>query len=145
MSDYVVSKGDPKTKPKNGASPPAIVIAVVVIVILAVLVAVFMILYFRKNATLIKPSECPKKVTGLLVIPDKQINQLASNCGTQVDCTFQVDTLQEAVDKCTSFGTTKCASFTLKQVPLSDSFTMKISEATGTSVDVGSDTYQILE
>ena len=145
MAEFVLNKGPPKKGKKEGVSPAALTVALVIVVALAATVIVFMVLYFRKNATLIKPSECPEKITGLLVRPNQQINQLATNCGSQVDCTFQVASVQEAVDKCQSFGNSKCVSFTLKQVPNTDLYTMKISDSTDSSLDVGSDTYRVLE
>lgn len=130
---------------EKGVASSAFGISVAFVVVLAILVVVLMVLYFRRDKSLIKPSQCPEKVNGLLVKSDMGLTQVASNCGSQVDCTFQVASVQDGVNLCTSLGPSKCASFSLTQVQNSDLYTMKVSDATTTSVSVGTDTYRILQ
>lgn len=130
---------------EKGVAPAAFGISVAFIVVLAILVVVLMVLYFRRDKTLIKPSQCPDKVEGLLVKTDMGVTQVASNCGNQVDCTFQVASVQDAVTLCRDLGPSKCASFSLKQIQNSDLYTMKVASDTTTSVSVGTDTYRILD
>lgn len=129
----------------KGVAPAAFGISIFFILVIVAALVVFMILYFRKNAALIKPSQCPDKVSGLLVNADVTVTQVASNCGTQADCTFQTGSVKDAVTICENLGPAKCASFSLSQIQNSDLYTMKVSDATTTSVSVGTDTYRILD
>lgn len=129
---------------REGIAPLSFGIAIVFLVIFLALIIVLIILYYRRDANLIDPSNCPEKVTGILATPDTQINQLASNCGSQADCTFLVSSLKDAVQTCTGLGSTKCAAFTLKQVNNSNGYTMTVSSSTGTSALSGSDSYRII-
>jgi hypothetical protein len=133
------------TPPKpSGIAPLAFGISVTFTIVLAVILVILMVLYFRRDTTLIKASECPEKVTGLLVQGDKIVTQAASNCGTQIDCLFQVESVQEAVTKCTDLGIDKCKSFSLTQIPDTDLYDMQVSDGIDTSVSVGTDTFRTL-
>jgi hypothetical protein len=129
----------------SGIAPAAFGISITFVIVLAILVIVLMILYFRRDTSLIKPSECPEKVEGLLVQGDKVVTQAATNCGNQVDCLFQVDSVQTAINKCNDLGIDKCAAFSLTQIPNSDLYDMQVADATTTSVSVGTDTFRILK
>ncbi len=129
---------------KEGISPAAFWIALITAIILAILLIILLILFFRRDANLINADECPEAVSGLLVKPDEQIVTIASNCGLQLDCTYTVSSVKEAVQICESLGTEKCKTFTLKQVPASDDFILTISDITTTSIDIGSDSFRII-
>jgi hypothetical protein len=133
----------PLEKPQ-GISGGAFGISITFVILLAIVVVVLMVLYLRRDKTLIKASECPEKVSGLLVQGDRVVTQNATNCGNQVDCLFQVTGVQDAINKCNDLGIDKCASFSLTQIPSSDNYDMQVSDATTTSVSVGTDTYRIL-
>ena len=133
----------PPEKPQ-GISGGAFGISIAFVVLLTIVVVVLMVLYFRRDSSLIKPSECPEKVEGLLVQGDKVVAQNAVNCGNQVDCLFQVDSVQAAINKCNDLGREKCAAFSLTQIPNSDNYDMQVSDATTTTISVGTDTYRIL-
>lgn len=130
---------------KEGISPIAFGISVTFLIILAVLVVILIILYYRRDSNLIKTENCPPSISGLVVQSDNQLNTTATNCGTQINCTYTVQSLKEAEQICRNLGTVKCAAFSLKQVPNSDDFTMKVSDETGVSIDLGSDVYRIVE
>uniref|UniRef100_A0A6C0CGW1 Uncharacterized protein n=1 Tax=viral metagenome TaxID=1070528 RepID=A0A6C0CGW1_9ZZZZ len=126
---------------KEGISPAAFITTIVFMILLAILVIIIMILYFRKGANLIDPSKCPAAISGLVATPDTTINTVATNCGSQADCTYTVNSLEQAALLCSSLSGSKCAAFTLKQINNSNTYTMTISSATGKSALVGSDTY----
>jgi len=128
----------------SGIAPTAFGISITFLVVMTILVIVLMILYFRRDATLIKASECPEKLEGLLLQANKVVSTVATNCGSQVDCQFQVSSVQAGVDICNDLGVEKCAAFSLTQIPNSDNYDMKVSSATTTSVSVGTETYRIL-
>lgn len=130
---------------KEGIAPVAFGLVVIIAIVLAVLVVVLIILYYRRDSNLINVDECPPALEGLLVQSDKQLNTTATNCGTQINCTYTVNSVKEAEQICRNLGTTKCAAFTMTQVPNSDQYTMKVSEETGTSTAVGSETFRIVE
>lgn len=134
----------PSPEKPQGISGGAFGISIAFVVLLTIVVVVLMVLYFRRDSSLIKPSECPEKVEGLLVQGDKVVAQNAVNCGNQVDCLFQVDSVQAAVNKCNDLGREKCAAFSLTQIPNSDNYDMQVSDATTTTISVGTDTYRIL-
>jgi hypothetical protein len=128
----------------EGIAPLAFGISTVFLVILLALVIILLILYFRRDSTLIKTENCPEKITGVLASPDRQINAVATNCGSQADCTFLVNSLSTAVQTCNELGSSKCAAFTLKQINNTNGYTMTVSSETGNSADPGSDTYRII-
>ena len=128
----------------QGISGGAFGISITFVIVLAILVIVLMVLYFRRDTSLIKPSECPEKVEGLLVMGNKIVAQNGVNCGNQVDCLFQVDSVQSAINKCNDLGREKCAAFSLTQIPNSDNYDMQVSDVTTTTISVGTDTYRIL-
>lgn len=129
---------------REGVAPLAFGISTIFLVILLALVIVLIILYFRRDANLINPANCPEKIVGVLATPNTQINQIASNCGSQSDCTFLIASLGEAVQTCKDLGSEKCAAFTLEQINNSNGYTMKVSSSTGTSALSGADTYRII-
>lgn len=129
---------------REGIAPAAFGVSIVFLIIFLALIIVLMIFYFRRDSTLIKPEDCPEKITGVLATPDTQINQLASDCGVQADCTFLVASLKDAVQTCTGLGSSKCAAFTLKQVNNTNGYTMTVSSGTGISALSGSDSYRII-
>lgn len=143
MSYRQSGQAETPVKP-SGIAPSAFGISVFFIIMLAIVAIILMILYFRRNGSLIKASECPEKLTGLLVQGDKTVTQAATNCGSQVDCQFQVSNVQAAIDKCNDLGVEKCASFSLTQITNSDLYNMQVSDATTTSVSVGTETYRII-
>jgi len=134
----------PTPEALKGVSPAAFGISVIFVLILTALVIVLMVLYFRRDQTLIKPSQCPEKLEGLLVQSDEIVTQATANCGSQVDCQFTVGSVQEAIALCENLGTEKCVAFSLTQVPNTDVYDMVVSDASTTSVSVGTDTYRIL-
>lgn len=135
-------KPRPPLEPKKeGIATSSFIIVIIVMILLAIMVIILMILFFRRDANLIDPSKCPPSVTGLVATPDTQINTLASNCGTQADCTFVVNSLEQAATTCSGLSGSKCAAFTLTPIANSNTYTMKISSSTGKSALVGSDTY----
>lgn len=141
---YTQSRQPVLSEKPSGISTGAFGISIVFVIILAIVVIVLMVLYLRRDASLIKPSECPEKLEGLLVQGDKVVTQNAVNCGSQIDCLFQVDSVQTAITKCNDLGREKCAAFSLTQIPNSDNYDMQVSDATTTSVSVGTDTYRII-
>jgi hypothetical protein len=132
---------EPAEPKKEGISPAAFGVSVTVMILLAILVILFMVLYFRKNGNLIDPSKCPAAVSGLAASPDTTINTVATNCGSQANCTYTVPTLSGAATICTSLGATKCAAFTLTPIAATTTYTMTVSSTTGTSPLAGSNTY----
>lgn len=138
-------RGQPPAPVKpSGISAGALGIAIVFVIVLAVVVIILMILYLRRDTNLINPAECPEKLEGLLVQGDKIVTQNATNCGNQVDCLFQVDSVQTAINKCNDLGREKCAAFSLTQITDTDNYDMQVSDATTTSISVGTETYRIL-
>tara|TARA_R110001632_G_scaffold112178_4_gene223176 strand:+ start:1286 stop:1729 length:444 start_codon:yes stop_codon:yes gene_type:complete len=130
---------------REGFSPIAFGLSTTIAIILAVALIILIILYFRRDSNLINTDECPPALEGLLVQSDKQLNTTATNCGTQTNCTYTVNSVKSAEQICRDLGSLKCAAFTMTQLPSSDQYTMKVSSETGTSIDVGSETYRIVE
>ena len=138
------SRPNPEVAKREGYAPAAFWVVAVVTILLAIVVVALVVLYFRKNASLIDPSECPDKTTGVVAQPDVDVSTTAINCGSQLDCTYTVGSLSEAVGICTGLGPTKCVKFSLSQVSNTNDFTMKVSSSATTTASVGTDSYRIL-
>ena len=134
-------QGPPK---REGYAPSAFFIMMVLAIILAIVLIIMIILYFRKNANLIDPANCPELVTGLVATPNAAVTTAAQNCGTVVDCTYTINSLLEASQICLNLGTAKCKAFSIQQQPLSNQFTMTVSDSTALTSTSGSDAYRIV-
>ena len=134
-----LSRQPPPAEPVRGCySPVAFWIVLITAIILAVVVILILVLYFRKNASLIDPAECPVNNSGIVVKPDTTVATVASNCGSVSDCTyFGITSVSEAVGICSSLGNTKCKQFSLNGT------TMQVASTLNTVADVGSNTYQM--
>lgn len=128
----------PTTKKYSTASFAILLTAAIIFGIIAI---IFIILYFRGNSSKIDPSQCPPKVTGLVVTTNTKITTPATNCGNVSNCTYTVSTLENARGICLGLGSTKCASFSLEQQPLSNNYTMIVSSSTATTPTTGTDTF----
>ncbi len=135
------SAGPPK---REGYSRFAFFIILITAIILTIALIIILIFYFRKNASLIDPKNCPTRVTGLLAVPDTQVQNQASNCGNVANCIFTVNSLSDAQTICRNLGTSKCASFSLQQQLLSNNFSMTVSSDTSTVTQSGTDTYRFI-
>lgn len=141
MSRRPLCKEPPKIE---GYSKVAFFIMLITTIILALVVIILLVLYFRRNSGLVDPKNCPQKVSGAVATPDTTITNLASNCGNVANCTFTVNSLQDAVDICKNLGPSKCAAFAMQQQPLSNDYTMTVSSGTATIAQANSDTYRII-
>lgn len=101
-----------------------------IIILLALLLILFIVLYFRCNTTKLSPDEC-YNIGGLYLVRPATTAQIMTNCGsTQTEvCTFQVNTLQDAIGICD--GDPRCTTFTYdgSQMNIVNQFTMENASA----------------
>lgn len=142
--DYGQNSETIPTAKGQGFSPAAFGISTGLAIVLAIVGLVLLILYIRRDATLVKASLCPEKVSGLVVKPNEKVATVATSCGTQSNCTYTVTSLQSAVEICSNLGPSKCQAFTLRQLNNNNNFTLTISDSTLTVADIGSDTYRLI-
>lgn len=128
----------------EGYSKASFFIMLITTIILAVILVVILIIYFQRGATLIDPSKCPVKVSGILINPNTKVTTVATNCGNVTNCTFTVGSVQESVDICKNLGPSKCAAFSMQQQTNSNSYTMIVSSSTDISTQNGSDAYSFV-
>ena len=128
----------------EGFSSGAFFTMLIFTIIVAIVLIVVLYLYFRQDASKISASECPEAVTGILVNPGKRVAAVAENCGTNANCQYIVNSVAAGVQICADLGSSKCAAFTLTQIPDSDDFDMVVSEFTDTIDVAGADTLRII-
>lgn len=91
---------------------------------MALLLMLFILLYFRCTTTKLRPDEC-YNIGGLYLVRPATTAQVMSNCGdSETDiCTYQVDTLKEAIAICDN--NPRCTTFTYdgSQMNIVDQFT----------------------
>lgn len=138
------SRGFTEPAKIEGFSKTSFYTMLIFTIIVSVVIIVVLYLYFRRDASRIDPAECPEAVSGLVLTPDKRVEQVASNCGSNLNCTYTVGSVAEARDICLNLGTEKCVSFSLTQQPLSSDYTMVVSEGTETVDVTGTDTLRVL-
>ena len=129
------SRGFEQAPKREGYSQGAFFTMLIFTIIVGIIIVVVLYLYFRQDGSRIDPNECPEALTGILINPDKRVATVATNCGTNLNCTYTVQTVAEAVAICNDLGSNKCAAFSLQQIPLTDDFDLVISESTDT-IDV---------
>jgi hypothetical protein len=125
----------------EGYSKASFFIMLITTIILAVILVVILIIYFQRGATLVDPSKCPVKVSGILISPNTKVTTVATNCGNVANCTFAVGSVQDAVDICKNLGPTKCSTFSMQQQSNSNNYTMVVSSSTNISSQNDSDSY----
>ncbi|MFS8159057.1 MAG: hypothetical protein ACMG6E_02375 [Candidatus Roizmanbacteria bacterium] len=130
----------PKQKEK-GYSQPAFITMLVFTIIVGIIIIILIILLLRKNATLIKVTDCPTCISGIRVKPGSRITTNAANCGANASCIYTVSSLAAADTICRDLGPSKCAAFSLEQQTLSNNYTMTVSSSMSTSNVANVDTY----
>lgn len=132
-------------QPKRGGySATSFFVMLIFTIIVGIAVIALLYLFFRKDGSKINPSECPEALSGILIKPDKRVAAVATNCGNTPNCTYTVASIADAVEICTTLGSTKCAAFSMTQRPSSDDYEMVVSEGTSTIDVVGTDTLRII-
>ncbi len=129
---------------RDGYAPFSFWLVTVVLILVVIALIIMIILYFTTQTNLIDPANCPEKIEGIVVTPDSRIATLASNCGSNPNCTFTVGSIAEAVQICSNIGNVKCAAFSLEQQTDSDNFTLTISESTDVIAEIGVDSLRII-
>lgn len=130
----------PQQAPESkGYSPAAFIIVLIIAILMTIFLVIALVLYFRKNASQIDPAECPELITGVLAQPDTEVSTPATNCGSNLDCTYEVGSLSEAVSTCATLGTSKCVKFSL------DGTQMTVSSLGATTTAPGKNTYRIVQ
>jgi hypothetical protein len=132
---------DKAEKPKGFGTGPFVSVTVLA-VLLAIGLVILLVLYFRRDSSLIKPENCPENtVSGTIALSDTKVSVATSNCGSNPTCVYTVDSLRAAEDICNDLGPVKCGAFSLEQIAASDDFTMTVSSSTATVENLNSDTY----
>lgn len=141
-----MSQRPPYNEPPKveGYSKSAFFIMLITTIIVAVILIVILILYFRRGSTLVDPSKCPTKVSGILVSTNTKVASPATNCGNVANCTFTVPSIQDGVDICKNLGPSKCAIFSMEQQSNSNDYTMVVSSTTDTASQNGSDVFKFV-
>lgn len=128
-------------KKERGYTTASFTSMMIFAIILGIAVIVLLVLYFRRDATLINPNECPEGSRNTTVRAGVKIAETAFNCASNPTCIYTVGSLSAAETICTDLGPMKCAAFSMEQIASSENFTMTVSSGTSTIANVSADTY----